>query len=58
MSVLHEAVFPPASIRREEALRYAMQPRKAEDAGIPQMDDCIRMAEGRVTCRAVWRCFA
>ena len=55
MSALHEAVFPPAPIRREEALRYAMQPRSADGSGIPQMDECIRMAEGKVTCRAVWR---
>ena len=55
MSALHEAVFPPAPIQREEALRYAMQPRAADGNGIPQMDECIRMAEGRISCRAVWR---
>ena len=57
MSALHEAVFPPAPIRREEALRYAMQPRAADGSGVPAMDACIRMAEGKVTCRAVWRVF-
>ena len=55
MSALHEVILPPAPIRREEALRYAMQPRTADGSGIPQMDACIRMAEGKITCRAVWR---
>lgn len=57
MNALHEAVLPPAPIRREEALRYAMQPRSADGSSIPQMDACIRMTEGRITCRAVWREF-
>ncbi len=57
MNPVHEAVFPPAPIRREEALRYAMQPRRAGAPDIPQMEACIRMAEGRITCRAVWREF-
>ena len=57
MIALHEAVFPPAPIRREEALRYAMQPRTADGSGIPQMDECIRLAGGKITCRAVWREF-
>ncbi len=57
MNALREAVLPPAPVRREEALRYAMQPRAYDGGPIPALEDCVRMAEGKVPCRAVWRLF-
>ncbi len=55
MSAPREAVLPPAPIRREEALRYAMQPRRVQPGPIPQFEECLAMAEGKITCRALWR---
>ena len=55
MSAPHEVLLPPAPVRREEALRYAMQPRRAEAAACPQFEHCLSMADGKIACRAVWR---
>ncbi len=57
MSAPVTVVLPPAPIRRADALRYAMQPVRAETGPIPQFEECIAMAEGKIGCRAVWREF-
>ena len=38
-----------------EVLRYAMLPHHADAPETLPLGECLRMAEGRVRCRAVWR---
>ena len=40
---------------KREILRYAMLPQHVSAPDELPLDECLRMAEGRIRCRAVWR---
>ncbi len=54
-AALQTVLLEPVPFERAEILRYAMLPGCAQAPGDLPLDECLKAAEGRIRCRAVWR---